>query len=154
MTADAGVPAGPPADAGRRQARIERTGPGRYRAVNDRGGSIEFGTGDTADFTPVELLLVAMAGCSGIDVDLITGKRAEPERLEVTASGTKVRDADGNHLTDLDLTYDVRFPAGPDGDAARAVLPRSIAQSHDRLCSVSRTVELASPVTTHQLPPG
>ena len=38
------------------------------------------------------------------------------------------------------------FPDGPGGDEARAVMPRSVAQSRDRLCTVSRTIALPTPV--------
>ena len=51
-------------------------GEGRYKATNARGGVLPVGSGGDPDFTPVELLLAALAGCSAIDVDLITGKRA------------------------------------------------------------------------------
>ena len=38
------------------------------------------------------------------------------------------------------------FPHGEADDAARAVLPEAVRRSHDRLCTVSRTVELGTPV--------
>lgn len=132
----------------KRQVELERIEKGRYRTHNARGGSITIGTGEDADFTPVELLLAAIGGCSAVDVDLITSKRAEPDSFRVTTSGDKVRDEWGNRMQNLELTFAVRFPNGEQGDAARSVLPRSIAQSHDRLCTVSRTVEVPSPVTT------
>ena len=58
-------------------------------------------------------------------------------------------DAGRNHVGEITLTFDVEFPAGEAGDAARAVLERSVQQSHDRLCSVSQTVERATPVIVH-----
>ena len=125
---------------------LTRTGSGSYAATNRRGGRLTVGSGEGDDFTPVELLLVALAGCSAIDVDLITGKRATPDRLDVRAEGHKVRDERGNHLVGLRLTFDVAFPEGEEGDAARAVLPRAMAQSRDRLCTVTRTVALGEPV--------
>lgn len=136
-------------DNGSRQVRVERTSKGRYRATNRRGGTLSIGTGEDADFTPVELLLAALAACSAVDVDLITSRRAEPETFTVDATGNKVRDEHGNHLTDLALGFGVTFPDGSAGDDARAELPRSVARSHDRLCTVSRTVELGTPVSTH-----
>ena len=47
------------------------------------------------------------------------------------------------------MTFRVRFPDGPEGDAARALLPDAVHRSHDRWCTVSRTVELPTPVSTH-----
>ncbi|HET6151481.1 MAG TPA: OsmC family protein [Marmoricola sp.] len=129
-----------------RTVELTRIGEGRYKATNVRGGVLPIGSGDDPDFTPVELLLAAIAGCSGIDVDLITGKRAQATTFEVHAEGDKIRDDDGNHLVNLKLVFDVQFPEGEAGDAARGVLQRAIDQSRDRLCTVSRTVALPSPV--------
>jgi uncharacterized OsmC-like protein len=46
------------------------------------------------------------------------------------------------------VTFHVEFPEGPEGDRARAILPRAVRLSHDRLCTVSRTVERGTPVTS------
>jgi len=129
-----------------RRIDLTKMGEGRFKATNARGGVLSLGSGGDPDFTPVELLLAALAGCSAIDVDLITRKRAEASTFEVTAEGTKIRDEHGNRLTDLRITFDVRFPDGEDGDRAREALPRSIGQSRDRLCTVGRTVQLESPI--------
>jgi putative redox protein len=129
-----------------RSVEIVRTAKGSYEAVNPRGGRIEFGTGEDARFTPVELLLASVAGCSAIDVDMITVKRAEPDRFVASMTASKVRDEHGNRLVDLVLSFDVSFPEGEAGDAARSVLPEAVRRSHDRLCTVSRTVELGTPV--------
>jgi putative redox protein len=135
-------------DSAHRGVSIERVSAGRFTARNDRGGQIAFGTGGGAGFTPVELLLAALGGCTAIDVDILTSRRAEPETFEVDVGAEKVRDSAGNHLADIEVTFRVVFPAGEAGDAARAVLPDAVRQSHDRLCTVSRTIELGIPVTS------
>jgi uncharacterized OsmC-like protein len=127
-----------------RTVEIERLSLGRYRATNVRGGTVTIGGRDDTEFTPVELLLAALGGCGAADVDYITVKRAEPESFRVTVTGDKIRDDDGNRLTNLAVTFRITFPA--DADAAREALPRAVAQSHDRLCTVSRTVQLGTPV--------
>jgi uncharacterized OsmC-like protein len=132
-----------------RSVEIERTGVGAYDVRNVRGGVISLGTGDDDRFTPVELFLAALGGCSGIDVDLVASRRAEPGRFVVRVRGDKVRDAGGaNRLENLEVEFDVEFPAGAEGDRAREAVPRLIQQSHDRLCTVTRTVELGTPVAT------
>jgi putative redox protein len=141
----------PPGPDTLRSIALTKIGPNRFKATNDRGGETFMGRGgDDPDFTPVELLLAAIAGCSAIDVDMITGKRAHATGFELTAEGQKVRDEQGNHLTGLRLSFDVQFPEGPEGDAAREALPRAIAQSRDRLCTVSRTVQLGEDITYEQ----
>jgi len=133
-----------------RSVELTRIGLHRFKATNVRGGVLPIGEGDDPDFTPVELLLAAIAGCGAIDVDYITGKRAEPESFDVHAEGDKVRDEQGNHLTGLRVVFDVRFPEGEAGDAARGVLQSAIERSRDRICTVSRTVTLPSPVAMEQ----
>jgi putative redox protein len=140
------LPTPPVAADAHRRIDLTKIGDGRYKATNGRGGVLPIGSGADPDFTPVELLLAAIAGCSAIDVDLITGKRAEATAFDVVSEGDKVRDEAGNHLVDLRLTFEVRFPEGEDGDRAREALPRAIAQSRDRLCTVGRTVQLAAPI--------
>jgi putative redox protein len=127
---------------------VERIANGTLTVTNSRGGRITLGTGGSAEFTPTELLLAAIGGCTGIDVEILTSRRAEPESFEVRVDADKVRDSGGNRLTDIEVTYRIAFPAGQQGDEARAILPDVVRKSHDRLCTVSRTVEIGTPVTT------
>jgi uncharacterized OsmC-like protein len=129
-----------------RTVTITRTSAGHYSAANSRGGTLEFGTGDVKDFTPVELFLAAIGGCSAVDVDTLTTRRAEPESFVVKVDGEKIRDEGGNRMDGLEVTFRLSFPRGEDGDAARELAPGAVQRSHDRLCSVSRTVELGTPV--------
>ena len=125
---------------------LTRIGEGRYKAVNVRGGVLPIGSGDDPDFTPVELLLAALAGCTAIDVDLITGRRATAEAFDMHVEGHKVRDDGGSHLVDLSVSVAIRFPEGEDGDRAREILPRAVRQTGDRLCTVGRTLQLGTTI--------
>lgn len=132
-----------------RRVTLERLDTGVYRATNPRGGQVTFGSMADDAFTPVELLLAAIGGCSAVDVDVVTGRRSAPDAFEVVVEADKVRDDVGNVLQDIQLTFRVAFPAGEAGDRARDVLPRAARTSHDRTCTVSRTVEAGTPVTVH-----
>src|SRR6266542_3062244 len=132
-----------------RSVGIERAELGRYEVTNVRGGKLTIGGGADTDFSPVELLLAAIGGCTAVDVDYITSKRAEPTGYTVRVTGDKIRDeTGGNRLQNLAVEFTVTFPEGDAGDAAREALPRAVKTSHDRLCTVSRTVELGTAVTT------
>jgi putative redox protein len=135
---------------GHREVSLRRTGPGEFEVRNPRGGTLRIGGADEESFRPVELLLAAIAGCSAVDVEAITGRRAEPDLFEVYAEGHKLRDDQGNHMDGLAVTFTVRFPAGPDGERAREMLPRAVQMSHDRLCTVSRTVQLGAPISMRE----
>jgi putative redox protein len=135
-------------DVSHRSITVERVEAGRFAAVNDRGGRVVFSTGSGEDFTPVDLLMAAIGGCTAIDVDALTSRREEPDSFEITVDADKVRDDGGNHLVNIEVTYRITFPAGTDGDKARAILPEIVRKSHDRLCTVSRTIELGTPIAT------
>ena len=114
-----------------------------YTATNGRGASIE--VGGQGNFSPVELLLAAIGGCTAVDVDVMTSRRATPEVFEVVASGRKVTEG-GNHMEDLQVTFRLRFPEGADGDKARDRVAPAVKVSHEKDCTVSRTVELGTPI--------
>jgi uncharacterized OsmC-like protein len=118
---------------------------GRYRATNTHGDTLVVGEGD-GSFSPIELLLTALAACGATDVDYIVGKRDEPTSFRVRVEANKIRDEGGNHLTDIVITFDARFEDTEAGRAAQHVMARAVKQSHDRLCTVSRTVELGANV--------
>ncbi|MCU1432619.1 MAG: Conserved OsmC-like protein [Actinotalea sp.] len=126
---------------------IERVEEGVYLARNARGGELRFGSRSGDGFTPVELLLAAIAGCTAVDIDVVAGRRATPESFTGIADAEYVRDETGNALRDIQVTYTVRFPEGEAGDAARAIVPRVLKTAHERTCTVSRTIEAGTPIT-------
>jgi uncharacterized OsmC-like protein len=131
-----------------RRVTLTRDSLGRYTVRNDRGGSITTSSG-TEELSPVELLLAGIAGCTAVDVDTVTSRRAEPDSFEIEVTADKVKDEQGNHLKDIEVTFRVRFPEGEGGDAAREILPTMVRRSHEEFCTVSRTVMLGASVTAH-----
>jgi putative redox protein len=136
------------ADTAHRTMSVTRSDGGVMTARNVRDGTLVVGDGSDERFSPTELLLAALASCTAIDVDTLTSRRAEPTSFEVRVDATKVRDELGNRLQDLVVTFRVAFPEGPAGDAAREVLPEAVRRSHNRLCTVGRTIETGPAVGT------
>jgi|SRR5579875_974539 len=134
-------------DTNHRSVRLTRASAGRFTVSNVRGGQLTTGTGDCADFTPVELLLAAIGACTGVDVDVVTSRRAEPTEFTVEAGADKVRDDQGSRLTGIEVTFRVAFPPDGRGPEAQALVPGLVQASHDRLCTVGRTVEAGTPIT-------
>ena len=131
-----------------RRVTVERIAPGRFLATNGRGASVVTVSAVGSDFTPVELLLAALGGCTAMDVDALTSRRAEPEAFEVIVEAEKVRDELGNRLTDILERFRISFPDTEGGVSAREVLPDMVAKSHDRLCTVGRTVQVGARIET------
>lgn len=129
-----------------RQVTLTRDDLGVYTATNSKGATLKFGH-DEGLFGPVELLLAAVAGCSSIDVDMMTARRAEPDKFEVTSQADYVHDdAEGNVLENVRVVFDLVFPEGEDGDKARARVASALKISHDKECTVSRTIEAPTSV--------
>ncbi|MNW27113.1 hypothetical protein D3C74_39000 [compost metagenome] len=129
-----------------REVSIERVEARKYKATSlESGASLEFGQGEGL-LTPVELLLAAIAGCSAIDVDVATTRRSEPEKFEVKADGYKVSENSASRMEDIHLGFDLKFPDTEEGRKAASMVERIVKLSHDKYCTVSRTVELGASV--------
>ena len=137
----------PPEKPAHRHVTLHREETGHYLLTNARGGTLSVG-GSEHDFTAVELLLSGIAACTSADVDYVTARRAVPEFFDVDVDAHKVADEQGNHLDDIVVTFRVAFPEGAEGDAARRILPDIVGKSHDRLCTVSRTIMLGTDIRT------
>ena len=131
----------------KRQVTLTREALGVYVATNEKGGTLRFGPKTEDGFTPVELLLAAVAGCSGIDVDFMTTRRAEPLKFDAVSEATQEKGDDGNILRDVTVTFHLEFPQGEDGDKARDRVGVALKVAHEKTCTVSRTIEAGTRVT-------
>lgn len=124
---------------------VERISLQHYRATNASGAALEFGQGEGL-LSPVELLLAAVAGCTAVDVDVVTSRRGEPEEFRVAAAAEKISEDGATQLAGVDLEFHLRFDDSAEGRQAEALVDRVIQISHDKNCTVSRTIEAATPV--------
>src|SRR5216684_781351 len=123
-----------------RTVTVERSAQGVFIVTNSRGGQITFGTGSGADFTPTELLLAAVGGCTAIDVDILTSRRAEPDSFQVRVDADKVRDTGGNRLTNIEVTFRIVFlPAR----MATKPGPYCLTRSASHMTGSARSAELS-----------
>jgi putative redox protein len=113
----------------------------RFVALTGSGHSVvlDDARGDTGP-RPAELIPVALAGCTAMDViSILRKKRQEVTRYEVRVEGTQM-DAHPNAFTRVDVVHVVEGPA-IDVEAVR----RAIELSATKYCSVGAT--LASGIT-------
>ncbi|MBX5437044.1 MAG: OsmC family protein [Alicyclobacillaceae bacterium] len=83
---------------------------------------------------PMELLLMGLAGCTGIDVTLILERMRQPlERLQIEATGTR-REEYPQAFTEIHLTYRM------EGDVQPERAWRAIHLSETKYCSASASL--------------
>ncbi len=136
-----------------RHVQLSRTGEFEYQAVNDRGGVLSFGEGQNADFTPVELLLVALGGCNAITIEALT-KRAEPVHFSVDVTADKLAEpGGGSRLQNTQVTIDLRFANDEAGQKMAGRIDDAIEKSHTKYCTVSRSIEPGMPAEISRVGP-
>jgi uncharacterized OsmC-like protein len=122
---------------------LTREAEGVYVARSPGGAELRFGHNVPGAFSSVELLMVALAGCSATDVDMVTSRRAEPTVFDVTVTADKVGGTTPAILRNVVAEFDVQFPEGEAGDKARDRVVPALQAAHDRTCTVSRTIQNA-----------
>ena len=100
-------------------------------------------------YTPMELLLTSLAGCSGqVTVGLLKRMGQEVEGLTVHARGTK-KEIHPAVFTSIELDFEFRG-----GKLDAVSVEKALALSEDRYCPVWAMVKLAAPVkATYRLVP-
>jgi putative redox protein len=91
--------------------------------------------------TPMELVLIALCGCTASDVIGILRKKREPfTGLEVRAQAER---ADGHPAvyTSIHLTYTIR------GEVAKKAMEDAVRLSKEKYCSVSAMLEKTARIT-------
>lgn len=115
-----------------------------HSLVMDTGA--EHGGADTAA-TPMEMVLVAIAGCTGMDVvSLLEKMRVKFTGLEMKIRGER-REEHPRVFTKIEVEYIVYGPA-----VEEAAVKRAIELSQEKYCSVAALIRPACPVSyTYQI---
>ncbi|MBT9537158.1 MAG: OsmC family protein [Nitrospirae bacterium] len=104
-------------------------------------GDIEVGGRDTGP-RPMEMLLMGIGGCSGMDVaSILKKKKQEIKGLEINVKGQKA----GNYpkkFTDINLEFVVRGK-----NIADDAVKRAVELSMEKYCSVKATLEGSAKIT-------
>lgn len=88
--------------------------------------------GEDKGFTPLELLMVSLASCSGHTIQFLLGKMKKPiEKLEVRAVGKRRMDAHPTVVTDIKLQFTLKGD-GLDG----ASVEKAIKMAEETYCPV------------------
>jgi putative redox protein len=113
-----------------------------YDAESDSGHHVAMDA-DAAHLggaTPMELVLMALCGCTSVDVVSILRKKREPfTALTVSAVAEQAAEAP-RVFTHIRLTYHV------DGEVSAKAVEDAVALSKNKYCSVSKMLEKAATI--------
>ena len=111
---------------------------------NGAGATVQLGTLDgKPGFSPMHLLLIAVAGCTGMDIaSILQKKRLALSDLQVQVRGKRARDYP-MIWTDIHITYLVWGEAIQPKDVEQA-----IQLSEDKYCSVGLMLGKAARITS------
>ena len=118
-----------------------------FSTTTDSGHTVvtdvpESGGGTDTAATPMEVVLVGLASCAGVDVVSILQRMREPlEGLEVTASAERAEDHPKVY-TKIHLTFT------PVGAVDGKKLERAINLSHHKYCSVATMLGQTAEITS------
>ncbi|MCP2260728.1 putative OsmC-related protein [Streptoalloteichus tenebrarius] len=119
--------------------RVRRDGKGSFTATNARGAEVVIGRpAEGQAFSPVELLMAAIAACAGLSAEGVIARRLG-EDAPVTLNVTAEKDEEANRLSGVRVSLDLDL--SDVDDAAREALATTIMRAVERACTVSRTVE-------------
>ena len=125
-------------DSDLRQVRLRWTGEGlAFRGGPDGGVESGLDSDGVIGHSPMEALLMALAGCMAVDVLMILQKSRVPvEALEVEAVGRRAQSAPKRYVA-VTRTYMLKGPSEDD----RPKVDRAIDLSRDTYCSVLHTLD-------------
>ena len=102
---------------------------------------MDTGSEKTAN-SPMELVLIALCGCTASDVVGILRKKREPfTRLEVTASGERATGYPAVY-TEISVVYRIA------GKVSRKAVEDAVRLSKEKYCSVSAMLEKTAKITS------
>lgn len=104
-------------------------------------GSTEIG-GLEGGFSPMQLLLAGVGGCSAIDIiGILKKQRQDLQDLSVEVDGDRQSKEEYSEFTNIHIKYTFT------GDLDAAKVERAINLSLEKYCSVSKTLEKTSEIT-------
>ncbi|MBI5204401.1 MAG: OsmC family protein [Nitrospirae bacterium] len=104
-------------------------------------GDIEVGGRDTGP-RPMEMLLMGIGGCSGMDViSILKKKKQDVKGLEINVKGDKAENYP-KKFTDINLEFVVRGK-----NISEDAVKRAVELSMEKYCSVKATLEGSAKIT-------
>lgn len=125
---------------------IRKSGKFNFEAENEGGFTVELDAkaaigGEGKGFRPMEMLLVGLGGCSGIDMVNVLTKQKEPlDDIKIAINATR-KDEEMPPIFDvIDIHFDLF------GDLNTTKVERALAMTFDKYCSVSNILSRSATI--------
>jgi len=121
----------------------------RFVATDSMGHSIVMdstkkGGGEGSGFSPLQLLLAALGGCTGMDVvDILRKQRQQVDDVEIIVSGERVKDFPRVY-SKIHVEYSVKGK-----DIKEKAVKRAVQLSEEKYCSVGAMLRAKAEVTSN-----
>jgi putative redox protein len=118
-----------------------------FEATNEAGKILTMDAGPAIGghgqaFSPMQAVLAAVGGCSGIDlISILKKQKQEIESFEMTVDGERDKDAVPAPFTAIHIIYHIKGKV--DKDKAQRAADLSI----EKYCSVSKMLEKSAKIT-------
>jgi putative redox protein len=123
----------------------------RFVATDSAGHSLVLDAsgksgGESSGFSPMQLLLIALGGCTGMDVVHIMRKqRQQVNGLEILVSGKRVKEPPRVY-NNIRVEYKIKGK-----DIGENAVQRAIQLSEDKYCSVGATLRAKAKLTSNYI---
>lgn len=118
-----------------------------FEAKNEQGNAISIDAspaigGENNGPRPMELLIMGLGGCSGIDVlSILRKQKIEPEGFQIKIHADREKDAIPSLFTDIVVEFIFK------GEIDPVKAERAVKLSMDKYCSVAKTLEKSANIT-------
>ncbi len=118
-----------------------------FEAKNEQGNTISIDAspsigGENNGPRPMELLIMGLGGCSGIDVlSILRKQKIEPEGFQIKLHANREKDAIPSLFTDIVVEFIFQ------GNIDPIKAERAVKLSMDKYCSVAKTLEKSANIT-------
>ena len=116
---------------------IRKSGKFNFEAKNESGFTVELDAkaaigGEGKGFRPMEMLLIGLGGCSGIDMVNVLTKQKEPlDDIKIAIIATRKEEEMPPIFDVIDIHFDLF------GDLSTQKVERALQMTFDKYCSVS-----------------
>jgi putative redox protein len=112
-----------------------------FEAVNESGQQVQIDAspiigGQNKGARPMELLIMGLGGCSGIDIiNILQKQKIDVKDMKISIHAEREKEATPSLFTDIHIHFTFK------GDLDRNKVERAIRLSLDKYCSVAKTLE-------------